>query len=83
VSQGASEKLLSYDQIPAEVRDLALEIDRQLEDLPRYYSIDFSKGKQGWKLIELNNEPGLFRESNGPLARGFMDALAQYLVGLA
>jgi hypothetical protein len=83
VSRGGSERLLSYDEIPAEVREMARTIDGQLPNLPRYYAIDFAKGKQGWILMELNNKPGLFRESNGPLARGFMRALAEYLVELA
>lgn len=83
VSQGGTEQLLSVDQIPDEVKAIALDIDSQLEDLPRYYAIDFAKGKQGWVLIELNNKPGLFRESTGPLARVFMDKVARYVVDLA
>ena len=82
VSKGATEKLLGYDEIPAEVRDIALQIDAQLQDLPRYYAADFARGKNGWKLIELNNRPGLFRKDNGPLAAGFMQSLAEYLVSL-
>jgi glutathione synthase/RimK-type ligase-like ATP-grasp enzyme len=83
VSKGASERLLSFDEIPAEVRSMATEIDGQLEDLPRYYAIDFARGKQGWVLIELNTRPGLFRAENGPLAAGFQRSVAEYIVSLA
>jgi glutathione synthase/RimK-type ligase-like ATP-grasp enzyme len=82
VSKGAAERLLSVEEIPAEVRAIVAQIDAQLEDLPRYYAADFAKGKQGWVLMELNMRPGLFRENTGPLARGFADALAEYLTGL-
>jgi glutathione synthase/RimK-type ligase-like ATP-grasp enzyme len=85
VSQGATERLIAHDDIPAEVREFAKKIDARLvkglpADLPRYYAIDFARGKQGWRLVELNSKPGLFREANGPLARAFMNSFAQYLV---
>jgi glutathione synthase/RimK-type ligase-like ATP-grasp enzyme len=85
VSQGAAERLVARSDIPAEVRVLARKIDARLveglsADLPRYYAIDFARGKQGWRLVELNSKPGLFREANGPLARQFMNSFAQYLV---
>jgi glutathione synthase/RimK-type ligase-like ATP-grasp enzyme len=83
VSQGASERLLSFDEIPVEVRTMALNIDAQLEDLPRYYAIDFAKGKHGWKLVELNTRPGLFRADNGPLAVVFQESVARYLASLS
>jgi glutathione synthase/RimK-type ligase-like ATP-grasp enzyme len=83
VSRGASERFLSYDEIPAEIREMALEIDSELPDLPRYYAIDFARGKQGWKLVELNMRPGLNHEKNvGPLAEKFMHSLVHYLVSL-
>ena len=82
VSKGGTERLLSRDEIPLEVQAMAAEIDSQLEDLPRYYAIDFARGKQGWVLIELNTRPGLFRESNGPLARDFTKSFARYVVEL-
>lgn len=83
VSRGGSERLLSHDDIPAEVREIALEIDSQLEDVPRYYAIDFARGKQGWVLMELNARPGLFRRDNGPLAADFQKSVAEYMVSLA
>lgn len=83
VSKGATETLLTADKIPAEVKSLALEIDAQLEDLPRYYAIDFARGKQGWKLVELNKQPGLFRRSTGPEAEDFMRQFAAYIVEVA
>lgn len=82
VSQGAHERLLSPEEIPAEVRAMAAEIDARLEDLPRYYAIDFARGKNGWVMVEINARPGLFRASNGPLAPTFAKAVAEYLVSL-
>ncbi len=83
VSLGGSEKLIHKTAIPQEVLDIVQDVDSQLESLPRYYAIDFAKGKQGWLMVELNNKPGLFRESTGELARSFMSGLADYLVSLA
>lgn len=83
VSKGGTERLLAVDEIPQEVRDMAQAIDSQIEDLPRYYAIDFARGKQGWVLVELNVKPGLFRADNGPLAAGFQRSVAEYIVGLA
>ena len=82
VSKGGTERLLSRMEIPREVLEMARAIDRQLEDLPRYYAIDFALGKQGWVLIELNTRPGLFRHDNGPLAQDFMNSFAEYIVRL-
>jgi glutathione synthase/RimK-type ligase-like ATP-grasp enzyme len=82
VSKGGTERLLSVAEIPLEVREMAAKIDSEIEDLPRYYAIDFARGKQGWKLVELNVKPGLFRAANGPLAAGFQRSVAEYLVGL-
>ena len=83
VSKGGTERLLAVEDIPAEVRDMARAIDAQIEDVPRYYAIDFARGKQGWKLVELNVKPGLFRAENGPLAAKFQRRVAEYIVGLA
>ncbi len=83
VSKGGTEQLLAVEDIPAEVRDMARAIDSQIEDVPRYYAIDFARGKQGWKLVELNVKPGLFRAENGPLAAEFQRRVAEYIVGLA
>lgn len=82
VSKGGTERLLSPSEIPEDVKVMARAIDSELEDLPRYYAIDFARGKQGWVLIELNTRPGLFRHSNGPLAQEFTDSFARYIVGL-
>jgi glutathione synthase/RimK-type ligase-like ATP-grasp enzyme len=82
VSKGGTERLLAVDEIPEEVRAMARAIDSEIEDLPRYYAIDFACGKQGWKLVELNVKPGLFRQENGPLAADFQRAFAEYIVGL-
>ncbi len=84
VSQGGSERFLRTAQIPAEVREMALEIDAQLDDFPRFYAIDFAKGKQGWLMVELNPRPGLNTRSDaGPVALEIMRDVAAYIAGLA
>ncbi len=83
VSRGGSEMVLDVDAIPEDVADMAAAIDAKLPDHPRYYAIDFARGKHGWRLIELNRKPGLFQESDGVAARHIMDRLAAYLVSLA
>ncbi len=83
VSRGASERFLSVDEIPEEVQAMAKQIDGELPDVPRYYAIDFARGKQGWRLIELNMRPGLNHEDNvGPLANELRRSLVEYLVAL-
>ncbi|HEX3081784.1 MAG TPA: hypothetical protein VHQ86_00880 [Candidatus Saccharimonadia bacterium] len=83
VSQGGSERFLRAGDIPAEVRDMAVDIDSQIEDLPRYYAIDFERGKQGWRLMELNARPGLNHSDNvGPIADEMRTSLIEYLMGL-
>lgn len=83
VSQGGSERLLSVDEIPNEALLIAKHIDNQLPQYPRYYAADFALGSNGWKLVELNEQPGLFRQNNGPLASKFMNKLANYVKDLA
>ncbi|HVQ44832.1 MAG TPA: hypothetical protein VMT30_07800 [Candidatus Saccharimonadia bacterium] len=81
--QGGSLRLLSRAELPKAVVDMAHSIDGELKEFPRYYSLDFAKGTQGWKLIELNGKPGLYYRDVGPLAQEFMDGFVSYMVGLA
>lgn len=77
--QGGTERLIAPAEIPPEVVKLSLEIDAQLQDLPRYYAIDFAKGKQGWILMELNAKPGIAYEERGPKAYALMNTFIDYL----
>jgi len=80
--QGASVELLRKSQIPAEAAELALKIDEDLKQWPRFYAADFARGKQGWKLIELNAKPGLFYRGVEDVAREHIQGLVSYLIGL-
>jgi glutathione synthase/RimK-type ligase-like ATP-grasp enzyme len=83
VSKGAVEHLLAPHEIPNDVVRMAQEIDSQMDDLPRYYAIDFARGKHGWVLVEINTRPGLFRQNTGPLAQEFQRKAAEYIVSQA
>jgi glutathione synthase/RimK-type ligase-like ATP-grasp enzyme len=80
LAQGGTNRLLPADQVPAAVRALAQKIDSHFAQFPRYYSIDFAHTTQGWKLIELNREPGLAPLADGPEARKTMEHLVAYLL---
>lgn len=80
VAQGGTRRRLFPDEIPAEARKLALEIDTYFANYPRHYSIDFAHTPQGWRLIELNNNPGLSPLSLSPQAQHITKQLADYLL---
>jgi len=80
VSQGASEKFLYPDEIPAEAVKLAKEIDPFFKDYPRYYALDFALTSDGWKLIELNAKPGLEPADLDERSKFVVDQLAAYLI---
>ncbi len=80
VAQGGTRRRLSPDEIPAEAKKIALEIDHYFAHYPRHYSIDFAHTTTGWKLIELNNNPGLSPLGLSPQAKYITEKLADYLV---
>jgi glutathione synthase/RimK-type ligase-like ATP-grasp enzyme len=80
LAQGGTRRRLSAEEIPPEVRQLALEIDTFFERYPRYYSLDFAHTTLGWKLFELNSNPGLVPASQSPQAQQIMKQLATYLI---
>ncbi len=82
VSKGGSERLLTVGQIPAELIPIAKEIDTVLGDYPRYYAADFALGKNGWKLVELNYKPGLFRMNTDANAPEIIHRFAKYMAQL-
>jgi glutathione synthase/RimK-type ligase-like ATP-grasp enzyme len=80
IAQGGTTRFLLADKVPAAVKELAAKIDSYFADDPRYYSIDFAHTTQGWKLIELNDQPGLSPAADGPEARDAIEQLADYLI---
>ncbi|HEX3081783.1 MAG TPA: hypothetical protein VHQ86_00875 [Candidatus Saccharimonadia bacterium] len=80
--QGGSLRLLAAEEIPEEVRHLALAIDKEFDGVPRYYSTDFARGKNGWRLIELNTKPGLYYKTEGSLADQHMQNFVNYIMSL-
>ncbi len=82
VAQGSTEDYLFLEQIPDEAKRIALEIDRSFQDYPRYYAIDLANTPKGWKVIELNNKPGLSPVTLDAGAKHITEKLAQYLTRL-
>lgn len=82
LAQGGSTILVPAEQIPAAALELVRTIDSNFKDFPRYYSIDLAHTTQGWKLIELNREPGLAPRSDGAEAEKTLNILAHYLVDI-
>jgi glutathione synthase/RimK-type ligase-like ATP-grasp enzyme len=82
VAQGGTRRRLFADEIPAEAKKIALEIDHYFAKYPRHYSIDFAHTTHGWKLIELNNNPGLSPIDLSPQAKYITEKLADYLTTL-
>jgi glutathione synthase/RimK-type ligase-like ATP-grasp enzyme len=80
VAQGGTRRRLFPDEIPERAREIALEIDTYFAHYPRHYSIDFANTASGWKLIELNNNPGLSPLDLSPQAKHIAEKLADYLV---
>ncbi|HEX3081782.1 MAG TPA: hypothetical protein VHQ86_00870 [Candidatus Saccharimonadia bacterium] len=82
VAQGAERRRLTPAELPPEVKKLALEIDKHFAAYPRHYSLDFIHGRQGWKLIELNNNPGLSPIDFSPQAEYITGRLIEYLIDI-
>ncbi|HVQ44830.1 MAG TPA: hypothetical protein VMT30_07790 [Candidatus Saccharimonadia bacterium] len=78
--QGGSIQHLYPDEIPAEAKRMALEIDRYFADYPRFYCVDMANTTRGWKLIELNHKPGLSPASVSPQAAFVNEKIAEYLI---
>ncbi|HSX34050.1 MAG TPA: ATP-grasp domain-containing protein [Candidatus Saccharimonadales bacterium] len=83
VAQGGTARYLPYDQTPPEVADLARKIDSRFGKQPRFYALDFANTPDGWKLIELNSQPGLVPVSNNEHVAFTMNKLADYITRLA
>jgi glutathione synthase/RimK-type ligase-like ATP-grasp enzyme len=79
VAQGASTKYIRHDEVPAEVAALARRIDARFGSLPRFYALDFANTPEGWKLIELNSQPGLCPLAANPMTAYTLTKLADYL----
>lgn len=77
---GGTSRLLDVAEIPVEVIDMALAIDKFFSKYPRFYALDFANTTQGWKLIELNRKPGLAPADLSPQAKATTLGLADYMV---
>ncbi len=82
MSQGASQRLLYPEEIPTNIKALALEIDSYFKADARYISADFANTKRGIKLVELNSKPGLTATSMGGAADYITEKVAEYLISL-
>lgn len=80
VSQGGRMVFYGVDKVPAKARAMAMQIDEEYKDHPRYYSSDFMYTPDGWKLVETNTYPALLPKTDGPEAVDTLNRLADYLV---
>jgi len=80
VALGGSFKYIPRHSIPRQVIFLAHKIDAHFGFQPRHYAIDFARTAEGWKLIELNANPGLVPSSYAEETAYEMTHLANYLV---
>jgi hypothetical protein len=85
VAQGGTIKLLEPHEVPDDALTLALAVDAKLQRFPeRVYSVDMGRDRDGsWKLIELNNQPGLTAPEWGREVYRYYEMLAEHLMGLA
>ncbi len=83
VDQGGSARHLYLDELPTAAVKMAGEIDCYFERYPRYYAIDMANTPWGWKLIELNNKPGLSPIALSAQAKHVTESLADYLISEA
>ncbi len=68
---------------PSEPLELIAPVDAMFAHLPRrFYTIDCVRGRDGqWKIIELNDQPGLMpRKQIGDEVEGYLDALCELLL---
>jgi glutathione synthase/RimK-type ligase-like ATP-grasp enzyme len=79
VAQGGTARYIPRQQTPPAVAELAKRIDARFGSQPRFYAMDFANTPEGWKLIELNSQPGLVAlNTNEEVAYG-LTRLADYL----
>lgn len=83
VAQGGSKQNLSPEELPDAIVAIAREIDKTFKDYPRHYAADFANTPEGWKLIELNNKPGLQLKNSNPQAKNIVEMLADYLIEMS
>jgi glutathione synthase/RimK-type ligase-like ATP-grasp enzyme len=83
VAQGGTAHYISHEDTPQEVADLARRIDARFGKMPRFYALDFANTPDGWKLIELNSQPGLVPVNNNQQVAYSMNKLADYIKKLA
>jgi glutathione synthase/RimK-type ligase-like ATP-grasp enzyme len=81
IAQGGSGKSINFDEIPGELINLALKLDRQLEKYkPRIYAADFLNSPNGYRLMELNSRPAVQHPSWSKSYEIFNNALIEMLI---
>jgi glutathione synthase/RimK-type ligase-like ATP-grasp enzyme len=82
VALGGSFQYIPHNRIPAAAIRMAKRIDEHFGSQPRHYAVDVAHTDKGWKLIELNNMPGIVPTSYTPETEYELNQLATYLVRL-
>jgi glutathione synthase/RimK-type ligase-like ATP-grasp enzyme len=79
VALGGTATYIPHTKVPEDVAELARRIDARFGSQPRHYALDFANTPDGWKLIELNSQPGLVPLAENEMVKYAMLQLADYL----
>lgn len=83
--QGGSMRILTIEELPRQLLEMAAEVDDRLPARPRLYAADFmyNQSSDKWFLVELNGNPGALPSSFGPIGEKFQRKLLNFLIELA
>lgn len=80
IAQGGSGKIITLKQVPAEVMRMVTGIQKKLDGFgPTMFSADFMNSPNGFKLVELNPQPGV---DPGYWPQDYNKALVNLLVSI-
>ena len=81
VSLGASHRVIDVKSIPNDVLRIVLVIDRDFsEHGSRLYSVDLCNSLNGYKLIEINSQPGMWSSLKNNSFKHYNKKMAQFLI---
>ena len=80
---GGSIQFFGIDTLPKEADSLAKKIASRVSVMAEHYfiSVDMFLTSSGWKLIEINDQPGIPASYQTPLSKGLIETLVKSLRG--
>jgi glutathione synthase/RimK-type ligase-like ATP-grasp enzyme len=83
VSLGASHRVIDTKSIPSDALKIIQVIDREFSKHgSRLYSVDMCNSPNGYKLIEINSQPGMWSSSTNGSFEPYNKKMAQFLIDL-